>query len=58
MGRYLAEVVSTLQAFAAVIKNPQDRTQVIAGLLEKKGGKLLVVRQTSSGSLRHFALRW
>ena len=42
MGRYLLEGASTPQAYAAMIKDlDKGRAQMIAGLLEKKGGKLL-----------------
>ncbi len=40
MARYLSEVTFTPQAFAAFIKNPQDRAQASQPLYEAVGGKL------------------
>ena len=40
MTRYLSEATLTPQAFAAYIKNPQDRAQAFRPLYEAVGGKL------------------
>jgi uncharacterized protein with GYD domain len=40
MTRYLSELVFAPQAFAAFIKNPQDRAQPSRSLYEAIGGKL------------------
>jgi len=40
MTRYLTEATLTPQAFAAFIKNPQDRAQAFRPLYEAAGGKL------------------
>jgi len=39
MASYLLQVAYTPQAWAALLKNPQDRTQVLRPVLEKLGGK-------------------
>jgi uncharacterized protein with GYD domain len=39
MASYLLQVAYTPQAWAALVKNPQDRTQVLRPVLEKLGGK-------------------
>src|SRR5579863_1170807 len=40
MPSYLVQVAYTPEAIAALIKKPQDRSAVIAKVLEKLGGKL------------------
>jgi uncharacterized protein with GYD domain len=40
MTRYLIEHIPVPQAAAAVIKNPQDRTEAIRTIFESVGGKL------------------
>jgi uncharacterized protein with GYD domain len=40
MTRYLIEHIPVPQASAAVIKNPQDRTEAISTISESAGGKL------------------
>ena len=39
MAKYLIESSPTPQAYAAMIKNPQDRAETIRPLMEKMGGK-------------------
>jgi uncharacterized protein with GYD domain len=39
MASYLLQVAYTPQAWAALLKNPQDRTQVLRPVLEKLGGR-------------------
>lgn len=39
MASYLLQVAYTPQAWAALLKNPQDRTQVLRPVLDKLGGK-------------------
>jgi len=39
MASYLLQVAYTPQAWAAMLKNPQDRTQVLRPVLDKLGGK-------------------
>jgi len=39
MASYLLQVAYTPQAWAALLKNPQDRTEVLRPVLEKLGGK-------------------
>ena len=39
MAHYLLQVAYTPQAWASLIKNPHDRTQVLKPVLEKLGGK-------------------
>jgi uncharacterized protein with GYD domain len=41
MATYLLEVSYTSTALAALIKNPQDRVQVVSKSAEKLGGKLI-----------------
>jgi uncharacterized protein with GYD domain len=38
MASYLLEVAYTPQAWAALVKNPQDRTEVLRPVLQKLGG--------------------
>ena len=38
MASYLLQVAYTPQAWAALIKNPQDRTEVLRPVVEKLGG--------------------
>ena len=40
MAKFLIQVAYTPQAWAAMIKNPQDRTQVLKPVLEKLGGSM------------------
>jgi len=39
MAQYLLQVAYTPQAWATLVKNPQDRTQVLKPMLEKLGGR-------------------
>ena len=39
MASYLIQVSYTSQAWASLVKNPHDRTQVLKPVLEKLGGK-------------------
>jgi uncharacterized protein with GYD domain len=39
MASYLLQVAYTPQAWAALVKHPQDRTQVLRPVLEKLGGR-------------------
>jgi len=39
MASYLLQVAYTPQAWAALLKNPQDRTQVLRPVLDQLGGK-------------------
>jgi uncharacterized protein with GYD domain len=39
MASFLLQVAYTPQAWAALLKNPQDRTQVLRPVLEKLGGR-------------------
>lgn len=41
MASYLVQVSYTSEAIAALIKNPQDRTQVIRKSVEEFGGKFI-----------------
>jgi len=38
MAQYLIQVAYTPQAWSSLLKNPQDRTQVLKPVLEKLGG--------------------
>jgi uncharacterized protein with GYD domain len=40
MSHYLLQVAYTPQAWAAMIKNPQDRVQALKPVLDKMGGKV------------------
>jgi uncharacterized protein with GYD domain len=40
MAHYLLQVAYTPQAWAALIKNPQDRVQALKPMLDKMGGKI------------------
>lgn len=40
MAHYLLQVAYTPQAWAAMIKNPQDRVQALKPVLDKMGGKI------------------
>lgn len=40
MAHYLLQVAYTPQAWAAMIKNPQDRVQALKPVLDKMGGKV------------------
>ena len=40
MAHYLLQVAYTPQAWAGLIKNPQDRVQALKPVLEKMGGKI------------------
>jgi uncharacterized protein with GYD domain len=40
MPSYLVQVSYTAEALAALVKNPQDRTEVVRKVIEKLGGKL------------------
>ena len=40
MARYLVQASYTPEAWAAQLRNPQDRRQVLAPLLERLGGRL------------------
>ena len=40
MAHYLLQVAYTPQAWAAMIKNPQDRAQALKPVLDKMGGKI------------------
>jgi uncharacterized protein with GYD domain len=41
MAHYLIQVAYTAEAWANLLKNPHDRTQVLKPVLEKLGGKLV-----------------
>lgn len=41
MPRYMVQFSYTQQAWAGLTKNPEDRSAVIADLMEKMGGKLV-----------------
>ena len=41
MSRYLLQVAYTPEAWAAQIKNPQDRTKVLKPLMDKLGGSFI-----------------
>lgn len=40
MAYYLLQVAYTPQAWAALVKNPQDRVQALKPVLDKMGGKI------------------
>lgn len=40
MAHYLVQVAYTPQAWAGLIKNPQDRVQALKPVLDKMGGKI------------------
>ncbi len=40
MAHYLLEISYTPEAWAALIKNPQDRAEAVRGPIEKLGGKM------------------
>ena len=39
MPRYLVQATYTPEAWAAMLKNPQDRNEIVAPLLERLGGR-------------------
>lgn len=41
MAHYLIQLTYTPEAWASLIKNPQDRTQVLKPVLDKLGGKFV-----------------
>jgi uncharacterized protein with GYD domain len=41
MGTYMTQFSYTSQAWAALVKNPEDRAEVFRGLAKKMGGKML-----------------
>jgi uncharacterized protein with GYD domain len=40
MAQYLIQVAYTPEAWASLVKNPQDRTQVLKPVLQKLGGSM------------------
>ena len=40
MAHYLVQVSYTPEAWAAMVKNPQDRAQAVEGAIKKLGGKM------------------
>jgi len=40
MAYYLVQVSYTPEAWAAMVKNPQDRAQAVRGAIEKLGGRM------------------
>jgi len=40
MAHYLVEVAYTPEAWAAMVKNPQDRAEAVEGPIKKLGGKM------------------
>ena len=40
MAQFLVEVAYTTQSWAALVKNPQDRTQAVQSAVESLGGKI------------------
>ncbi len=40
MARYLIQAAYTPEAWAAQLKNPQDRTKAVQGMLDKLGGRI------------------
>ena len=40
MAQYLVQVAYTPQAWAALVKNPQDRMQSVGPVVERLGGKI------------------
>ena len=41
MAHYLAQVAYTPEAWASMVKNPQDRLAAVAPVIERLGGKLV-----------------
>lgn len=41
MALYMTQFSYTAQAWAALAKNPEDREKVLAGLVERMGGRML-----------------
>ena len=46
MARYMIQFSYTPEAWAALAKNPEDRTQVLAGLMDGLGGRLISLDYT------------
>ncbi len=41
MPQYLCQVAYTSEGWAALVKNPQNRTEAVRGAIEKLGGKIV-----------------